>query len=116
MDEDKQSGANELAKTEQRKARRVAIIGVHGVAHHDPGETANAMADLLLSLPSFHPKEAGKPCEEQEMREFDHFDSKGVQIPLKPVCINEEERITPKRNESIWSSFRLQEGSYKLAL
>ena len=33
--------------------RRVAVIGVHGVARHQPGATANAMADLLLSLPSF---------------------------------------------------------------
>ena len=51
-----------------RAPRRVAVISVHGAAHHDPGETANAIADLLLSLPSFNPKQADKPCEEQEPR------------------------------------------------
>jgi hypothetical protein len=28
------------------------VIGVHGVAHHDPGATANAMAEVLLSIPA----------------------------------------------------------------
>lgn len=96
--------------------RRVAVIGVHGVAHHDPGETANAMADLLLSLPPFDPKKAGAPCTERPPREFDHFDSTGLQIPLQPVCVNDVDRVTPKRNQYVPTWFRLQEGSYKFAL
>jgi hypothetical protein len=94
----------------------VAVIGVHGVAHHDPGETANAMADLLLSLPPFKPQEAGTPCEKQPPREFEHFDSKGLQIPLLPVCVDKEKRVVVERNQIVPGSFRLQEGSYKFAM
>jgi|SRR5579864_3758696 len=96
--------------------RRIAVIGVHGVAHHDPGETANAMADLLLSLPPFDPQKAGTPCIERPPREFDHFDSQGLQIALQPVCVNDADRVTPKRNQFVPTWFRLQEGSYKFAL
>src|ERR1700688_1173879 len=96
--------------------RRVAIIGVHGVAHHDPGETANAMADLLLSLPPFDPETAGTPCANQPPREFDHFDSTGIQISLRPVCIDREDRVDPPRKQQwVPRAFRVQEGSYKFA-
>src|SRR5579864_3147879 len=94
----------------------VAVIGVHGVAHHDPGETVNAMAELLLSLPPFKPEEAGSPCDKQPPREFEHFDTKGLQIPLQPVCVDKEKRVVVERNQIIPSSFRLQEGSYKFAM
>lgn len=94
--------------------RRVAVIGVHGVAHHDPGETANAMADLLLSLPPFNPKQAGTPCEQQEAPVFQAFDAKGLQIPLRPVCL--DTRVDVERNQSVPAAFRLQEGSYKFSL
>jgi hypothetical protein len=66
------------ANTAPHSSRRVAIIGVHGVAHHDPGATANDMADLLLSLPSFDPKEAQRSCAERPERQFDHFDKCGL--------------------------------------
>jgi hypothetical protein len=39
----------------QKPVRRVAIVGVHGVGYHEAGATENAMADLLLSLPSYEP-------------------------------------------------------------
>lgn len=102
--------------TSESAPRRVAIIGVHGVAHHDPGETANAMADLLISLPSFDPTKAGEPCSDRTAQKFGSFDSKGLQIPLQPVCINEDERVDPQGKHSPLKSFRLQEGSYKFAL
>ena len=95
--------------------RRVALIGVHGVAHHDPGETANAMADLLLSLPPYNPK-ADTSCEKRPPSEFEYFDSKGLQIPLQPVCVDKEKRVQVERNQNVPSAFRLQEGSYKFAL
>ena len=95
--------------------RRVAVIGVHGIAHHDPGETANAMADLLLSLPSYDPKKAGTPCAEDPPREFDHFDSTGIQISLRPVCIDQTDRIDTTRNQRVPPAFRVQEGSFKFA-
>lgn len=96
------------------RPHRVAIIGVHGVARHEPGDTANAMAELLLSLPSFNPEHADTPFEKRKPREFDYFDSKGIQISLQPVCI--EKRVEAERNQVIPGPFRLQEGSYKFAL
>ena len=57
---------------------RVAIIGVHGVAHHDPGATANAMADLLLSLPA---------NDHDAPRYFPSFQSVGIQVPLQPLAV-----------------------------
>jgi hypothetical protein len=57
---------------------RVAIVGVHGVAHHDPGATANAMADLLLSLPA---------NDHDALRYFPSFQSVGIQVPLQPLVV-----------------------------
>jgi hypothetical protein len=95
-----------------QSSRRVAIIGVHGVAHHDPGATANDMADLLLSLPSFDPKEAHRSCDERPPREFDHFEMAGIQVPLQPVCVKEEEKVKPQYNKFVrW----FQEGSARFA-
>ena len=114
--DEKQNGPDGPASHPATANRRVAVIGVHGVAHHDPGETANAMADLLLSLPSFTPEEAGTACENQQLREFEHFDSKGLQIPLKPVCVDKQKRVQAERNQIVPGPLRLQEGSYKFAM
>jgi hypothetical protein len=92
--------------------RRVAIIGVHGVAHHDPGATANAMADLLLSLPPYDPKNADIPCAQRPEREFDQFRSVSIHVPLQPVCLEGVEKGQPEYK----AAFRwLQEGSAKFA-
>lgn len=92
--------------------RRVAVIGVHGVAHHDPGATANDMADLLLSLPSFDPKDAQRSCAERPERQFDHFETAGIQVPLQPVCVKDEEKVKPRYNQFVrW----FQEGSARFA-
>ena len=95
-------------------SKRVAVIGVHGVAHHDPGATANAMADLLLSLPPYDPKNPDA-CNQRPPREFNHFDSTGLQIPLRPVC--PDGKLEPKYK---WKSLGkalgfLQEGSSEFA-
>jgi hypothetical protein len=92
--------------------RRVAVIGVHGVAHHDPGATANDMSDLLLSLPPYNPQNAGLPCRDRPEREFDQFQSVGIHVPLQPVCLERAEEIEPQFK----TIFRgLQEGSAKFA-
>jgi len=92
--------------------RRVAVIGVHGVAHHDPGATANDMSDLLLSLPPYNPQNAGLPCHKRPEREFDQFESVGIHVPLQPVCLEKAEEIEPQFK----TIFRgLQEGSAKFA-
>jgi hypothetical protein len=59
--------------TSRADAPRVAVVGVHGVAHHDPGATANAMADVLLSLPA---NDRNAP------RYFPSFQSVGIRVPL----------------------------------
>lgn len=112
------NSAGETNSPTSVEPRRVAVIGVHGVAHHDPGETANAMADLLLSLPPFDPTAAEKSCEGRKQRAFEHFDSHGLHVQLQPVCIHNEERIDPAPIKWFrWLKWwlRLQEGSYKFA-
>ena len=107
--------------------RRVAVIGVHGVAHHDPGETAHAMADLLLSLPSYDPVEkrddgSNRSCGEQNpQREFTPFTSTGLQIPLQPICIERNKRVEPRYRKPKLKFHKepffkfLQEGSSEFA-
>ncbi len=78
------------SRSEQKKSMpRVAIIGVHGIAHHDPGATADAMADLLLSIPPYNPMAADLLAEKY----FAGFRSIGIQIPLKPVLIDPQKRV-----------------------
>jgi len=57
---------------------KVAIIGVHGVANHAPGATANAMADLLLSLPA---RDHDAP------RYFPSFKTVGIQVPQQRLAV-----------------------------
>jgi pimeloyl-ACP methyl ester carboxylesterase len=71
---DRAAGKEKDAGSE--RVPRVAILGVHGVGHHDAGETENAMADLLLALP------CGAP---NAPREFDSFEAVSLRIPLQPV-------------------------------
>jgi len=61
-----------------RRTPRVAVIGVHGVAYHAPGATANAMSGLLLSLPA---DDNGAP------RFYDSFRAEGIQVPLQPLLV-----------------------------
>ncbi len=56
---------------------KIAIVAVHGVGKHLAGETQNAMADLLLSLPARGPYESA--------RNYTEFVSVDLQIPLQPV-------------------------------
>jgi hypothetical protein len=72
-----------------QRTPRVAVIGVHGIAHHDPGATANAMADLLLSIPPYNPT---KP-DPLGKKYFSEFRSIGIQIPLKPILIDKKRRV-----------------------
>jgi hypothetical protein len=72
------SESKNMAIPSEDRLPRVAVIGVHGVAHHDPGATANAMADLLLSLPA---EDHDAP------RYFPSFQSVGIQVPLQPLAV-----------------------------
>ena len=87
----KPNRADGVADSQQPSARvpKVAIVGVHGVANHDPGATANAMADLLLSLPATNRDAA---------RYFPSFQSVGIQVPLQRLAVYEpdEQQGEPK--------------------
>ncbi len=74
--------------TETTPPQRVAIIGVHGVGDHAPGATANAIADLLLSLPSYEP---GAPTPSAH-KQFSPFDSTSLRIPAEPVLLTKAQR------------------------
>src|SRR5712671_1755842 len=56
---------------------KIAVVAVHGVGKHLAGETQNAMADLLLSLPARGPYESA--------RNYSEFVSVDLQILLQPV-------------------------------
>src|ERR1700746_568741 len=56
---------------------KIAIVAVHGVGKHLAGETQNAMADLLFSLPARGPYESA--------RNYTEFVAVDLQIPLQPV-------------------------------
>jgi hypothetical protein len=58
------------------RPRKVAVIAVHGVGVHPPGQTQNDMSDLLLSLP---PRDYTAP------RAYEPFRSVSIQIPLSPL-------------------------------
>jgi hypothetical protein len=57
--------------------KKVAIVAVHGIGQHLAGETQDAMADLLLSLPGRGPFGSA--------RQYKPFVAVDLQIPLQPV-------------------------------
>jgi hypothetical protein len=84
---------------------RVAVIGVHGVAHHEPCATANAMAELLLSLPA---------KDHDDARYYDSFRSVGIQVPLQRLQVR---RIEKHQHQTLFAKMIgfLQEKSADLA-
>jgi len=82
---------------------RVAVVGVHGVAYHAPGSTANAMADLLLSIPA---QNHGDP------RHYDPFRAVGIQIPLQRLDVGD----VAQGNNGFAKKFSLQETSAEFAV
>jgi MFS family permease len=94
---------------------RVAVIGVHGIAHHDPGATANAMADLLLSMPPYDPAEPISTSPKY----FTEFRSIGIQVPLRPISIEQEKRVDTKddsRLHRLARSFQEESAEFSRAL
>ena len=80
-------GVQEAGEGEFRgRPRKVAVIGVHGIARHPPGETANAMADLLLALP------AAARGGANSAREYDPFREVDLRVPLQREVAHQEQR------------------------
>lgn len=76
-----------MQNPEDNRPPRIAVLGVHGIGHHEPGATANAMADLLLSLPSFNPKHPNSDVGSY----YDSFQSVDIRVPLRPVRVRPTE-------------------------
>jgi hypothetical protein len=53
---------------------RVAVIAVHGVGKHEPGSSAQAMAELLLGLNAYTAPANGSP--------YTGFDATKIEVPL----------------------------------
>ncbi|MFL6311904.1 MAG: hypothetical protein ACJ71W_07340 [Terriglobales bacterium] len=53
---------------------RVAVIAVHGVGKHEPGSSAQAMAELLLGLNAYTAPAHGSP--------YTGFDATKIEVPL----------------------------------
>lgn len=73
--------------------KKVAIVAVHGIGKHLAGETQNAMADLLLSLPGRGPYSSA--------RQYAPFVSVNIQIPLQPVETANGPSL-PKPQQNLW--------------
>ena len=65
--------------------RRVAILAVHGIGKHVAGETENAIANLLLSLPALEP---------DQPRSFETFRAVEIQMPLQRLEVSQAHRQT----------------------
>ncbi len=53
---------------------RVAVVAVHGVGKHEPGSSAQAMAELLLGLNAYTAPANGSP--------YTGFDATKIEVPL----------------------------------
>lgn len=69
--------------------KKVAILAVHGVGAHLAGETQNAMADLLLSLPGRGPYGSA--------RQYKPFVAENIQIPLQPLETSNGNRVSQQQ-------------------
>lgn len=73
----------------EERAKRIAVLAVHGVGKHLPGETQTAITDLLLSLPARN--------REGEPRLYSAFRKTDLAIPLKPVQTAAAVPFVPER-------------------
>ncbi len=81
------------------------------------------MADLLLSLPSYDPREKNDDREQRSCGErhpesgYAPFVSEGIQIPLQPICIEGSQKSQLDQATKRRSGFakNLQEGSADFA-
>jgi hypothetical protein len=79
----------EAVGPEEEAPRRFAIVAVHGVAYHPPGETARLVADLLLRPEHTPASVVYSPCDETDLR-----------IPVTPIVVprteSDDDRRFPK--------------------
>src|SRR6185503_12929883 len=75
---------------------RIAVIAVHGVADQQPGDSAGAVAGLLLQLDT-DGKVMTSARQPEAMREalYARFDASTLHIPLRPLAVSQ--RVTRRR-------------------
>jgi hypothetical protein len=80
------------------KSKRVAVIAIHGVGHHESGATAQAVSDLLAGVVQ---QPAGKPDYDAAVNLYTPFTLQQIQFPLPPP--------KPKKRKATklsWNSLR----------
>ncbi|HEV2489170.1 MAG TPA: hypothetical protein VGT03_05140 [Candidatus Acidoferrales bacterium] len=73
------------------KKPKVAVVAVHGVGYHEPGESADAVSELLLGLPA---RDDGST--------YGPFAAETVHIPLRPLEIRKPLKIASDKR---WPRF-----------
>ena len=88
-------------------APRIAIVAVHGVADQKPGESATAMAELLLGIePQGAPDEAPSPLQ------YSTFEARTLHVPLRPTVVHDPESALVSAaayvdpNRGLWTRLR----------
>ena len=85
------------ASTREERRERVAVIAVHGVGKHEPGASAQGMADLLLGINAFTHPEQGSP--------YHDFSCENIEIPLPgPEVFKPKEGV--KKSDSVFEERR----------
>jgi hypothetical protein len=88
------------------EAKRVAVIAIHGVGHHESGATAQAVTDLLTGLET--------DANRDGHNRYSQFALRQVQIPLRAPQSPERIRLIEEANQGgIASTFEERRGVFR---
>jgi hypothetical protein len=88
------------------EAKRVAVIAIHGVGHHESGATAKAVADLLTGIETDAAREGHN--------RYTQFAVCRVQIPLRAPQSPERIRVIQEANQGgVTSTFEERRGVFR---
>lgn len=90
-----------MAENYNPEPKRVAVVAVHGVGKHESGESANAVADLLLGLNGF--KEGGETP-------YHGFESEELKIPLPGPALFQP---SSREDDSFIDKFQERRGYFR---
>ncbi|HEX2331244.1 MAG TPA: hypothetical protein VHN74_21145 [Candidatus Angelobacter sp.] len=79
----------------ESRRERVAVIAVHGVGKHEPGSSAQGMADLLLGINAFTNPLQGSP--------YQDFNCEKIEVPLPGPSVFEQSLGKPA---TLWDRAR----------
>ncbi len=87
--------SNPADPVERGGRERVAVIAVHGVGKHEPGSSAQGMADLLLGMNAFTDPQSGSP--------YQDFNCEKIEVPLPGPAVFKQDLGRPKE---LWDRMR----------